>query len=84
MGALDHWVKHENITDDIAGDNYFEPELSDFIQLHGHKNIVVIVHDVGDKGKVTEFGVVRLGDNQIIEIEERSYISKPSLVATAI
>lgn len=87
VGALDHWIKHKNITDDllvIAGDNYFELELSDFVQSYDRKNVMVAVHDIGDKDKATDFGVVKLRNNRIVELEEKPSTPKSSMVATAI
>lgn len=87
IGSLDYWIKYQNITDDllvIAGDNYFELELSDFIQSYSHKNAIVAVYDIGDKNKATEFGVVRLRNNRIVELQEKPFTPKSRLVATAI
>lgn len=69
IGSLNFWVTNKNIAEDllvIAGDNYFEFDLAQFIAAYNGKNALVAVHDIGDKSKASQFGVVRLDGNKII------------------
>jgi len=87
IGSLNFWVIEKNFADDllvIAGDNYFEFDLSRFIAAYDGRNALVAVHDIGDRRKATGFGVVRLEGGRIIEFEEKPSEPKSSLVATAV
>ena len=48
------------------------------------RNALVAVYYIGDKGKASRFGVVRLDGYRLIELEEKPAKPKSSLVATAI
>lgn len=87
VGSLNFWVCNKNITEDllvIAGDNYFEFDLSRFMAAYNGKNALVAVYDLGDKSKATRFGVVQLDGDRIIELQEKPAKPKSSLIATAI
>jgi len=87
VGSLNFWVCQKNITEDllvIAGDNYFELDLNQFIATYDGKKTLVAVHDIGDKTKARQFGVVRLDGCKITEFEEKPSKPKSSLIATAI
>lgn len=87
VGSVSFWVSNKNITEDllvIAGDNYFEFNLPDFIAAHDGKNALVAVHDIGNRSKASQFGVVRLNRNRILEFTEKPANPRSSLVATAI
>ena len=86
VSSLDFWVSQKNINEDllvIAGDNYFELDLSKFIASYNGKNTLVAVYDIGDKNKATQFGVVSLEEHKIIELQEKPTEPKSSLIATA-
>lgn len=86
VSSLNHWVSLRNITEDlivIAGDNYFEFEITKFIASHNGKNALVAVYDIGDKSKASQFGVVSLEGHKIVEFEEKPAKSKSSLIAIA-
>ena len=86
VSALNLWVKHKGITEDllvIAGDNYFEFDLSHFITAYNGKSTLVAVHDIGDRDKASHFGVVLLNGNKIAEIKEKPTAPSTSLVSTA-
>jgi len=86
INSVDYWVKAQKITDDlllIASDNYFEFDLSGFISAYNGKNTLVAVHDIGDRSKASQYGVVQLDGHKIIEFEEKPAKPKSSLVATA-
>lgn len=87
IGSLNFWVTEKKLTDDllvIAGDNYFEFDLGQFIAAYDRRNVLVAVHDISDRKKATQFGVVALEGNRIVEFEEKPTRPKSSLVATAI
>jgi glucose-1-phosphate thymidylyltransferase len=86
VGSIDYWVKDKKITEDLlvlASDNYFEFDLSRFISSYNGRNPLVAVYDMGDKSKVSQFGVVRLEGNRIVELVEKPKKPKSSLVAIA-
>ena len=86
IGSLNFWVSHKNIDEDllvIAGDNYFEFDLAEFVGAYNGKNTLVAVYDIGDKNKASQFGVVSLEGHKIVEFEEKPAKPKSSLIATA-
>jgi glucose-1-phosphate thymidylyltransferase len=86
IGSIDYWVRAKNISEDllvIASDNYFEFDLSRFINTYKGKNTLVAVFDIGDKSKATQFGVVKLKGNRIIAFVEKPKKPESSLVAVA-
>ena len=86
IGSLDFWVKSQNIAEDllvIAGDNYFEFDLSRFTAAYNGRNALVAVYDIGDKSKASQFGVVQLEKNRIAKFEEKPPNPRSSLIATA-
>jgi glucose-1-phosphate thymidylyltransferase len=87
VGSLNFWVKEKGFADDllvVAGDNYFEFDLSKFITAYDGRNVLVAVYDIGERKKAKQFGVVRLEGTRIVEFEEKPAEPKSSLVATAI
>lgn len=86
VGSIDYWVKEKKITEDLlvlASDNYFEFDLRQFISSYNGRNPLVAVFDMGDKSKVSQFGVVRLEGNRIVELVEKPRKPRSSLVAIA-
>ena len=86
VGSLNFWVTTRNISQDllvIAGDNYFELDLSQFIAAYDGDNTLVAVHDIGDKSRAIQFGVVRLEGNRLAGLEEKPVKPRSSLIATA-
>lgn len=86
VGSLSFWVKSKAITNDllvIAGDNYFEFDLNEFIKAYDGKNVLVAVHDIKDKARARHLGVVQLNGDRIVELEEKPAHPRSSLVATA-
>lgn len=66
----------------IASDNYFELDLLQFISAYNGKNTLVAIHDIGDKTKASQFGVIQVDGRKVIEFEEKPVEPKCSLVAT--
>lgn len=86
VGSLNYCVATENIMDDllvIAGDNYFEPGLLEFISSYDSHSTLVGVYDIGDKKKCSQFGVVGLDGLRITRFEEKPSNPESSLIATA-
>lgn len=86
VGALSYWIRKRDIGEDLllfGSDNYFEFSLSAFIAAFDGINTLVAVYDVGDPSRATQYGVVRVEGNRIIELEEKPANPKSSLVATA-
>ena len=86
VGSLNFWIQNVPISEDllvIAGDNYFEFSLAEFIAEYDGKHTLVAVHDIGDKGKAKQFGVVRLHESRIVEFQEKPTHPQSSLIATA-
>jgi len=86
VSSLSYWIESRSIVEDllaIAGDNYFEFNMAQFIAAYNGKNALVAVYDIGDKDKASQFGVVQLEGHRIAEFQEKPAIPESSLVATA-
>jgi glucose-1-phosphate thymidylyltransferase len=86
LGSLTFWVEQGNINEDLlvlASDDYFEFDLAQFIAAYNGKNALVAVHDIGDKNRATQFGVVEVEKSRIVECEEKPIHPKTSLVGIA-
>jgi glucose-1-phosphate thymidylyltransferase len=86
VGSLNFWINSKGITEDllvIAGDNYFEFDLSQFIAAYNSNNTLVAVHDIGDRSQASQFGVVRLDGYRLAGLEEKPAKPESSLIATA-
>lgn len=87
VGALQFWIVNMQIAQDllvIAGDNYFDFDIVDFITAYDGERALVAVHDIGDRSKAAQFGVVLLEGDKIIQFEEKPAIPRSTLIATAI
>ena len=63
VSSLSYWIESKGIAEDllvIAGDNYFEFDLNQFIAVCNGNNALVAIHDIGDRRQAGQFGVVRL------------------------
>jgi len=86
IGSLNYWIKKKNITEDLllfGADNYFEFDLANFLAAYDGRHVFVAVYDVGHPSKATQYGVVKIEGESIIELEEKPAAPKTSLVATA-
>ena len=86
VSALNFWITQKGITEAllvIGGDNYFEFNFSDFIKTYDGKNSLVAVREIGEKSRASQFGVVHLDGNRIVEFQEKPVLPKSSLVSTA-
>ena len=86
LGSLAFWVEQENIKEDLlvlASDDYFEFDLSQFIAAYKGKNALVAVHDIGDKNRASQFGVVEVKNGRIVKCEEKPAHPETSLIGIA-
>jgi len=86
IGSLNYWIKQKDINEDLllfGSDNYFEFDLSLFIGAYDGRHVLVAVYDVGRPSMATQYGVVRIEGNKIVEFEEKPAAPKTSLVSTA-
>ncbi len=86
IGSIEYCVRTQNIADDllvIGSDNYFEFDLQQFIGCYNGQNTLVAVHDIDDKSKACQYGVVQLEGHKIVELEEKPAQPKSSLIAIA-
>jgi len=86
LGSLAFWIGQANINEDLlilASDNYFEFELSQFIANYNGENALVAVHDIGDRNKAGQFGVVEVEKGRIVKCEEKPRHPKTSLIGVA-
>ncbi len=93
VSAIDFWIKNRGIREDlmiIAGDNYFEFDMTDLIEHFNNRNALIAVHDVGDIRKVCEigkpcqFGLVTLWGDRIIGFVEKPEYPVSSIISTGI
>lgn len=86
IGSLNYWINRKSIDEDLllfGSDNYFEFDLAKYMAAFNRKNVLVAVSDVGDPARATQYGVVKVDNNRIVELEEKPAKPKSSLVATA-
>jgi glucose-1-phosphate thymidylyltransferase len=86
LGSLTFWVEQGNINEDLlvlASDDYFEFDLARFIAAYNGKNALVAVHDIGDKNRASQFGVVEVEKGRIVKCEEKPIHPKTSLIGIA-
>lgn len=86
IGSITYWIKNENITEDLivlASDNYFEFDVTKFIEKFNGRNTLVAVQDIGDISLASKYGVVQLEGDRIVRFEEKPPEPKSSLIATA-
>ena len=86
VSALSFWIERKSITGDllvVAGDNYFGFDLTEFIAAYNGNNTLLAIHDIGNRKKASQFGVVQLDGYRIAEFEEKPANPKSNLVATA-
>jgi glucose-1-phosphate thymidylyltransferase len=86
LGSLTFWIEQADINEDLlilASDNYFEFDLSQFIAAHSGRNTLVAVHDIGDRNRAGQFGVVEVEKGRIVKCEEKPKHPKTSLIGIA-
>lgn len=86
VSALNYWIQQKDIREDLllfGSDNYFEFDMQKYMAAFNRQNLLVAVYNVGDPSRATQYGVVRVEDGRIVELEEKPAHPKSSLVATA-
>jgi len=71
----------------IGGDNLFDFELTEFINLSREKSpdVTVGLYDIKDKNQAKKYGVLSVNkDNQIVSFEEKPKNPKSTLIATCL
>jgi glucose-1-phosphate thymidylyltransferase len=90
--AVDYWIRTKNIDTDllvVAGDNYFEFDLQDFVNASNGRNALIAVHDVGERenacdGKPCQVGLAVLEGNRVVQFDEKPERATSSFVSTGI
>lgn len=87
IGALKFLIEQKDIKDDlliVAGDNFFEFSLEDFVKFFRKKKApVVAFYDLKDREAASKFGVADLnGKGKIVSFEEKPEKPKSTLVST--
>ena len=86
LGSLTFGIEQGNIKEDLlvlASDDYFEFDLSRFIAAYNGRNALVAVHDIGDKKRASQFGVVEVEKGRIVICEEKPIHPNTSLIGVA-
>lgn len=86
LGSLTFGIEQENVNEDLlilASDDYFEFDLSRFIAAYDGKNALVAVHDIGDKDRARQFGVVEVEKGRVVKCEEKPLHPKTSVIGIA-
>jgi glucose-1-phosphate thymidylyltransferase len=93
ISAIDYWIKTRKIDEDLlvlAGDNYFDMDLSGMIAKFTGKNPLIAVYDVEDRekaceiGKACQVGLVTLQRNKVTHFDEKPDVPTSSIIATGI
>ncbi len=93
VAAIDHWIKNKHIKEDlmvVAGDNYFELDLSDLIARFDGRNVIIAAFDVGDKdlacetGKRCQVGLLTVEEGRVTSFDEKPEFATSSIVSTGI
>jgi len=88
IGDMAFVIAKKQIDDDflvVGGDNFFQFNISDFVEFFKARGISVALYDIGDKVLARRYGIVELDDRgRIIDFQEKPSEPKSSLVATCI
>lgn len=89
VGDIAFTLERAGIDDDvlvIAGDNFFDYDLEDFVEFRRGKGVAsaVAVHDVRDLQLASQYGIVAVGgDDRIVDFVEKPAEPPSTLAATA-
>jgi len=86
LGSLTFGIQQGDIKEDLlvlASDDYFGFDLSRFIGAYSGKNTLVAVHDIKDKRRAGQFGVVEVQNGRIVKCEEKPRHPRTSLIGVA-
>lgn len=86
VGALNYFIKEKKMKEDllvVAGDNYFNSPLEDFLTCY-HGKPLIGIYDTGDKDKAKDYGVIKVRNGKVIEFREKPSNPATSLISTAV
>ena len=89
VGDIAFTLERAEIDDDVlvvAGDNLFDYDLGGYVAFWRGKGVAsaVAVHDVGDLGLASQYGIVEVaGDDRIVDFVEKPAEPPSTLAATA-
>ncbi|WP_136689860.1 sugar phosphate nucleotidyltransferase [Halorhabdus amylolytica] len=87
VGALGELVEREGIDSDtlvIAGDNLISFDLSSFIDaFESNDGSTIAAYDVGDLESATQYGVIDIEDDRVVEFQEKPADPASTLVSIA-
>jgi len=87
VGALAQLVEREGLSDDtivIAGDNLISFNVSEFVDHFLEQGVSTLAaYDVGSTDRASEYGVVTIEDEQVVEFEEKPDEPDSTLVSIA-
>ena len=87
VGALAQLISREGIDDDllvIAGDNLISFGIDEFVDFfEAASGPALAAYDVGSMDRATQYGVVELVDDRVVEFEEKPDDPASSLVSIA-
>jgi len=88
VGALAQLVDREGIAGEdllvVAGDNLISFDISDFIDFFDEAGTPVLAaYDVGSPRRATEYGVIELGGDTVVDFQEKPDDPPSSLVSIA-
>ncbi|MFD1511995.1 nucleotidyltransferase family protein [Halomarina rubra] len=87
VGALAQLVEREGVDEDllvVAGDNLMGFEMGDFLDFYEEKGAPTIAaYDVGSLEKATNYGLVALEGDRVVDFQEKPENPKSTLVSIA-
>lgn len=88
LGDIHYTINLKNLNNDIiviAGDNLFELSLLDvFNFFKKRKTNVIVLHDIKDFELAKQYGIVGIGNNIVMNFEEKPVSPKSTLASTGI
>ncbi|MFC2024836.1 nucleotidyltransferase family protein [Chloroflexota bacterium] len=85
IGSLNHAIRKKSFNEDLivlAGDNYFEFSITEFLNAYNGNNTLIAVSDIGNKEDATQLGVLSVDGFKVTDFEEKPTRPQSSLVAT--
>ena len=88
LGDINYVISNKNIKNDIiviAGDNLFELQLKDVVNIFNKRNHnTIVLHDVKDLELAKHYGVVEIENNIVVNFKEKPVSPKSTLISTGI
>jgi len=87
IGAIINLIESEGLEDDlviVGGDNYQSFDGADFIEFCREKNAPAnVVYDVNSEEMASQFGIVDVDDDKIVDFEEKPEVPPSTLASIA-